>query len=92
MATRLLFVDDESSIRMTLPPILAQEGFEVTVAASVREALHVINNEKFDVLLTDLNIDGVGDGFVLVAAMRRVQPNAVNLILTGFPDFQPRPC
>lgn len=88
MATRLLFVDDESSIRMTLPRILAQEGFEVQVAASVREALHIINQEKFDVLLTDLNIDGVGDGFVLVSAMRRVQPDAVNLILTGFPDFQ----
>src|SRR5581483_10696846 len=86
--TRLLFVDDEKNIRLPLPAILKQEGFEVAVAASVSEALEVINHQPFEVLLTDLNIGGPADGFILVSAMRRVQPHAATFILTGYPDFQ----
>ena len=85
---RLLFVDDEENIRLTLPAILQQEGFEVSVAASVPEALEIINHQSFEVLLTDLNIGGPADGFILVSAMRRVQPHAATFILTGYPDFQ----
>ena len=86
--TRILFADDEAAIRMTLPAILQQQGFEVSVAATVAEALAYINRESFDVLLADLNIGERGDGFTLISAMRRVQPNAVTLILTGYPDFE----
>lgn len=85
--TRILFADDEPGIRMTLPLILEQEGFEVSVAATVAEALAYINRDSFDVLLADLNIGEKGDGFTLISAMRRVQPSAVTLILTGYPDF-----
>lgn len=86
--TRILFADDEPAIRMTLPVILQQQGFEVSVAATVPEALAYINRESFDVLLADLNIGASGDGFTLISAMRRVQPSAVTLILTGYPDFE----
>ena len=75
--TRLLFVDDEQGIRLTLPAILEKQGFEVSVAASVQEALEIINRRPFDVLLTDLNIGSPADGFILVSAMRRVQPSAL---------------
>jgi DNA-binding response OmpR family regulator len=86
--TTILFADDEPAIRMTLPVILEHEGFEVTTAATVAEALRCINTKPFDVLLADLNIGEKGDGFTLISAMRRVQPAAVTLILTGFPDFE----
>lgn len=86
--TRVLFVDDELPIRLTLPAILEQQGFEVSVAASVPEALELINHTHFEVLLTDLNIGSPADGFILVSAMRRIQPSAATFILTGYPDFQ----
>src|SRR5436305_11293336 len=73
---------------MTLPAILQQHGFEVSVAASVPEALDIMSHQKFDVLLTDLNIGAPADGFTLVSAMRRIQPTAATFILTGYPDFQ----
>jgi DNA-binding response OmpR family regulator len=85
---RLLFVDDEPGIRKTLAAILQQEGFQVTTAATVPEALEYISREKFDVLLSDLNIGQPGDGFTVISAMRRTQPDATTLILTGFPDFE----
>lgn len=85
---KILFADDEPAIRVTLPAILEREGFEVSVAATVAEALAFINRKSFDVLLADLNIGERGDGFTLISAMRRSQPQAVTLILTGFPDFE----
>ena len=86
--TRVLFVDDEAGIRLTLPAILEHEGFVVSVAASVPEALEIMNHQAFDVLLTDLNIGAPADGFILVSAMRKIQPTAATFILTGYPDFQ----
>ena len=86
--TRLLFVDDEANIRFTLPRILESRGFEVTVAGTVPEALAAINSRKFDVLLSDLNVGNPGDGFTIVSAMRRTQPQATTLIITGFPAFE----
>jgi ActR/RegA family two-component response regulator len=85
---RVLFVDDEPSIRLTLPAILKRRGYDVAVAATVPEALAEIAKDKFDVLLTDLNIGHPADGFTVVSAMRRTQPDCVNLILTGYPAFE----
>src|SRR3954469_10291206 len=85
---RVLFVDDEPSIRATVPAVLGMHDFDVTTASSVREALELINKEKFQVLLSDPNIGEPGDGFTVVSAMRRVQPDAVTIIITGFPAFE----
>src|SRR5438105_5258664 len=88
LASRILFVDDEPSIRMMLPPVLQQHGFEVRVAGSVAEALVEINACNFDMLISDLNIEKQGDGFLVVSAMRHIQPQCVNLILTGYPALE----
>jgi ActR/RegA family two-component response regulator len=85
---RILFVDDEPNIRLTMPQILKMHGYDVTVAATVPEALAEIGKNKFDVLISDLNIGHPADGFTVVSAMRRTQPDCVNLILTGYPAFQ----
>ena len=84
----ILFVDDEDSIRLTLPPLLQSYGFEVTSAATVAEALDLITRHKFDVLISDLNIGHPGDGFTVVSAMRSHQPNALRFILTAYPAFE----
>jgi YesN/AraC family two-component response regulator len=85
---KLLFVDDESGIRITLPAILQMHGFQVSTAATVPEALQLIQSHPFDILLSDLNIGNPGDGFTVVSAMRRTQPTCHNFILTGYPDFE----
>ena len=85
---RVLFVDDEPALRIVWPAILAGEGFQVSVASTVPEALRLITSEKYDVLLADLNIGQPGDGFTVTSAMRRVQPDVLTIILTGYPAFQ----
>jgi len=74
---RVLFVDDEPSIRLTLPPVLQESGFEVHVSESVSDALFEINTNPYDVLISDLN-----------SAMRHIQPKCTNFILTGYPAFE----
>ncbi len=86
--TKVLFVDDEPTIRLTLPKILEMHEFEVKAAANVQDALTLMQHEKFDVLLSDLNIGAPSDGFTVVSAMRRVQPEAVTIIITGYPAFE----
>jgi ActR/RegA family two-component response regulator len=85
--SRILFVDDEPSILLTMPVILRQHGYDVTAVGAVNEALTQIMSAQFDVLISDLNIGHPGDGFTVVSAMRRTQPTCITLILTGYPGF-----
>jgi DNA-binding NtrC family response regulator len=85
---RILFVDDEEGIRLTLPLVLQLRGYEVKVAGSVAEALAKIKSDKFDVLVSDLNIGEAGDGFHVVRAVREVNARCVTIILTGYPGFE----
>jgi DNA-binding response OmpR family regulator len=87
-AARVLFVDDETSIRMTMPLILQAHGFDATVAGTVAEALAEIAAGSFDILLTDLNIGQQGDGYTVASAMRRTHPACINFILTGYPAIE----
>ncbi|HYL16544.1 MAG TPA: response regulator [Terriglobales bacterium] len=84
---RLLFVDDEDGIRATFPLILQGHGFDVKSAASVQEALHKIQSQTFDILLSDLNIVEPRDGYAVVRAMRQANPRCIAIILTGYPDL-----
>ena len=76
-AKNLLFVDDEDSIRLTLTPILKKHGFEVTAVANVSDALAQIDLSKYDVLVSDLNIEKPGDGFAVIAAMKVSQLKSI---------------
>jgi ActR/RegA family two-component response regulator len=84
---RILFVDDEPKIILTMPQVLRMQGYHVTAVETVSDALEQITTARFDLLLTDLNIGEQDDGLVVVSAMRRTQPNCLILILTGFPGF-----
>jgi DNA-binding response OmpR family regulator len=84
----VLLVDDDEIIRHTLSKLLTHEGFEVTSAASVSEALRLINSDVYDVLLSDLHMPGAGDGLTVVSAMRHANPKAVTMLLSSFPEME----
>ena len=85
---RVLFVDDEPSIRATLPVILRRYGFTVTAAGTVQEALEAIKKDSYDLLLSDLNIQRDGDAYEVVRAVRAVNPRCVTIVLTGYPGVE----
>jgi DNA-binding response OmpR family regulator len=88
MAHRVLLVDDDTMVLDMVSEGLNGKGFEVVAANGVTEALHRIATEKFDVLITDLHMPNAGDGFTVVTAMRHSQPNALTLLVSGYPDVQ----
>ena len=85
---KILLVDDNEELRTAMAAFLKASKFRVTTAATVGEALHLIDAKPFDVLLTDLHMPEAGDGFTVVSAMRHTNPNAVTLVFTGYPALQ----
>ena len=87
LPTRILLVDDDEAIRSMVDEVLRQQGFDVTTAANVPEALKLISSNVYDVLLSDLHMPGTGDGLTVVSAMRHANPKAVTMILSAFPEL-----
>jgi DNA-binding response OmpR family regulator len=85
---RVLVVDDDGSVLMMLQEGLQRDGFDVVAASNVRDALKHIANQQFDVLLSDLHMPLAGDGFTVVSAMRHTHPNALTLVLSGYPALE----
>src|ERR1700691_2551173 len=82
---RVLLAEDDDAVRHMLRTALERDGFEVVDVTNVRDALHCIATENFDALLSDLHMPHAGDGFTVVSAMRHTHPQAVTLVLSGYP-------
>lgn len=85
---RVILVDDEESIRLTLAEILRERALDVIVAGSVDEAVHKIRAGAFDVVLSNLNIRRAGDGFEVIREARQRNPRVVAILLTGYPGVE----
>jgi DNA-binding response OmpR family regulator len=88
VAHRVLLVDDDDAVLAMMNATLTHKGFDVVAVSSVTEALRHIATESFDVLITDLHMPNPGDGFTVVTAMRHSQPDALTLLVSGYPDVQ----
>ncbi|MDP9050487.1 MAG: response regulator [Acidobacteriota bacterium] len=84
---KILIVDDDDLIRLTLADVLKHEGFVVSAASNVSDALKLISANTYDVLLSDLHMPGAGDGLTVVSAMRHSNPKAVTMLLSAFPEM-----
>jgi CheY-like chemotaxis protein len=82
---RILVVDDDEMVRVTLSDILQLNDFDVTTASTVSEALSEITAHQFDALLSDLHMPGAGDGLTVVSAMRHANPKAITMLLSSYP-------
>ena len=82
-ANRILVVDDEESVAVTMQAILEMDGHEVMTAMSGAEAFELIRGGAFDLVLTDLRLDDA-DGIQILSEVRRHSPDAVTIILTGY--------
>ena len=87
-APRALVVEDHEAVSLMLKEGLQRDGFEVVTASNVRDALRHIAAQPFDVLLSDLHLPLAGDGFTVVSAMRHTHPDALTVILSGYPAVE----
>jgi DNA-binding response OmpR family regulator len=77
-----LIVDDESTIRLTLGALLKRAGYEVTSAENGHEAVALLEQQHFDLMLVDLKMPEM-DGMQVVAAARQRQSDLAIIVLTG---------
>lgn len=75
-------VDDEASIRFLLAEELTEQGYEVSTAASGEEALAILQDHAFDLMLLDLRMPGV-NGLQVMEAARDLAPDTVVIMLTA---------
>ena len=80
---RILIVDDEPILRLTLEEFLRHEGFEAEPAASGAEALARAAERDFDVAICDVQMPGM-DGLELLNRLRQVSPETFVLIITAY--------
>ena len=86
-AARLLVVDDEESLRITTAAIFENEGYVVDTASSGDEAIDLMSKEDYDLVLTDLHMEG-GDGLSVLNSIRRHAPLTISVVLTGFASVE----
>jgi len=84
---RLLVVDDEESLRITTAAIFENEGYIVDTASSGDEAIELLNKQDYDLVLTDLHMEG-GDGLSVLNRIRRQAPLTISVVLTGFASVE----
>jgi two-component system, NtrC family, response regulator HydG len=79
---RVLVVDDDDSHAEAVAESLERVGYECVVATSGREGLRLIEEQTFDIVITDLIMDQIG-GLEILAKAKRELPDAEVVILTG---------
>jgi len=79
----VLVVDDEGANRYSVSKTLQRVGYVVTEAASGEEALEVMANEHFDVILTDIRMPGL-DGVELLRRVKDEAPDAIVILMTAY--------
>jgi two-component system response regulator PilR (NtrC family) len=80
---RVLVVDDERSMREFLEIFFRREGFDVSTAANVDEALIAIEADEFDLVVSDVQMPGKS-GLELLRAVKAEAPETVVIMVTAF--------
>ncbi|TVQ78145.1 MAG: sigma-54-dependent Fis family transcriptional regulator [Bradymonadales bacterium] len=83
MDMRILVVDDELSVREFFEILLKKEGYEVFCSSDGAEALRMIRDEHFDLLITDLQMKEV-DGMTLLKEAKRMHADLPVMMITAF--------
>lgn len=81
LQSRVLVVDDESSIRRALHATLSTLGFDIEEASGGEQAVSFVRTERYDAALLDINMPGMG-GIETCRAIRRLSPRLPILMLT----------
>jgi signal transduction histidine kinase len=85
--SRLLVVDDEESVAVTVSEVLRREGFIVDMAMNGQEALAYLQRSHYDLVLTDLHMEGI-DGISVLAEIHSIAPTTISIVLTGFASLE----
>jgi len=85
--SRILIIDDEESIRITLSSILEEKGYTVDTARNAEEALKKSEAAYYNLALIDIRLPDI-EGTDLLSKLQKISPEMIKIILTGYPSLQ----
>jgi signal transduction histidine kinase len=87
VSARILVVDDEENVLVTIQAILEMDKYDVDTAQTGEDAVALIRANDYDVVLTDLRL-GDSSGQDVLAEVRRSRPQTVAIMLTGYASLE----
>jgi DNA-binding response OmpR family regulator len=85
MRRRILLVDDEVAVLLTLKAVLEISGFDVDTAASAREGVSKLHTREYQMLITDMRMEHDVAGIEVIKAARAASYHPAVALLTAFP-------
>lgn len=86
-ASSVLIIDDDESICNSLQRLLESSGFVVLAVNSGERAIEIVADFSPDVMLVDYRLPGGMDGAAAIVALQSIVPDAVPIMITGYPDL-----
>jgi len=83
MMRRILVAEDDKSVRDTMVDLLSEAGFEVQGARDGDEAMQMIQDSSFNIVITDLKMPGA-DGLQVLEEVKKIDHDTIVIICTGF--------
>jgi CheY-like chemotaxis protein len=87
----ILFVDDDPEVRNAFERLVTAHGLHVDLASNGEEALESARERPYAVIVADCQMPGLS-GPELVARLRKIQPNACFMLITGHTDLAVQSC
>jgi two-component system response regulator PilR (NtrC family) len=80
---RILIIEDEKSLKEVLRILLEEEGYEITAASNGLEGMDYIQNDIFDLVVTDIKMPKA-DGFEVLKKVKGISPSTIVIMITAF--------
>lgn len=84
---KIMVLDDEPIVTKRLRPILERKGYYVETFVKSIDALDRFREHPFDVVITDLKMEGI-DGMELLKEVKGMRPETEVIVITGFATMQ----
>ena len=84
---RLMVVDDEPIVCKRLKQILEKAGYDVAVFDNGLHAINELEKNTYDIIVTDLKMEGV-DGMMILEAAKKKNPGTKVIMVTGFAEME----
>jgi DNA-binding NtrC family response regulator len=85
--TQILILDDEPIVCKRLHPALEKAGYEVEAFTRSTEAMERVKAKEFDIVITDLKMEGV-DGMTFLSTVKARSPATEVIVITGFATME----
>lgn len=87
MNASVLYIDDEPEVRQVFARMASRLGYRVSLAGDGGEAIQMVRQHHYAIIVTDLRMPGL-DGLAVLECVRALSPSSVTMLATGAPELE----